>query len=950
MELILLVDDPNITEQPPKLISKAGLEKVESICTRLVNGNTSATNVYIQMRSAWDNARKVIDFISSWSYAQSLNLFLVIPLEHLHPGIIAYIHFKGFANLVITCNNEEEDLAAVNRITGSFSAAHAESKIHISIWPESNQGLYTYRRFIELKSSNINIAEPLFGPAKASNPSLPEDVAAQFKSSSPCCEIAKETIVINSNGELLICPSGVKGIDAVGNLFENSYEQLLMYKGMCAGLAGKTNTCINCDYKGRFQWDNKSGAQVEELINAGKSIGGAAPWNVFKMESIPQCNVQELESSEQDKYLEQFKQRLIKWAEHDAQLPDTGSHLPSVSIETPVFKGAWLIPCIESVLYQTSNRWVYYLLWDGGDALSRRILDIVYELDHPKLKVFFFPNRGIARSRNAISAAAVEDYIIPLDDDDMLGATITEDLSREAILKPWASIIRAKRRYIDENGGLVDMDEWFPFENRNYQHGMVTDLHNHCQPTLLSRKAYAATSGWEGFSDFYYAGEDCDIYLKLEEKGAIELYDKVLYYYRLNSKRTSHLLKPEGAYEMWRRLADKTIDRIGLPLQRVNAQPPFIYEQKPMPAFTKDMIDFVIAFYEADEKELPYAQRRPISGLAPQYFELTGYNSFVQKFPAELVPFSRIELSFSCEQHVEGTLQIQITGSGTGEVVASGKTEWKGKQEISRSISIPIGWVTQPGDQDLSLSLTFIPARHNSATIRALFYELDEPQLFARVFNFEKGYSKRILDRCIQSLKKIGIKEDAIHVIKEKRSSSVNRNSGFSLTKRPLICFIDDDAEITSVASLDTMLAVMAEHNASLIGPRLVTEDQKIFCADPFFNEKQRPVPRGIGESDDGRYQYISEVTWLPSTFLIVKREVMTAVNGFDEMYEGSQMEDVDLCLKARYRDFKCVYAGNTSVLHYNNQRNDRFAENYQRFVQRWGKHKDLFKQINSAN
>jgi hypothetical protein len=37
-------------------------------------------------------------------------------------------------------------------------------------------------------------------------------------------------------------------------------------------------------------------------------------------------------------------------------------------------------------------------------------------------------------------------------------------------------------------------------------------------------------------------------------------------------------------------------------------------------------------------------------------------------------------------------------------------------------------------------------------------------------------------------------------------------------------------------------------------------------------------------------------------------------------------------------------------VLHYNNQRNDRFAENYQRFVQRWGNHKNLFKQINSAN
>jgi glycosyltransferase involved in cell wall biosynthesis len=950
MDLILLVDDQDITENSPKLISKAGLEKIESICTKLVNGNNIAINIYVQMRSARHNAQKAIDDFTSWSYVRSVNMFFVISVEDLYPEIIAYINFRGFRNLVITCDNDEEKLAGAGKMISSFNALYPESKINISIWPESNKKLYTHRRFLELKSLNINIAEPLFGPAKAGRSPLPENIAAQFKSSSPCCEIANKTIVINSKGELMMCPSGVKGMDVGVNLFESSYEQLLMYKGMCAVLAGKTNTCINCDYKGRFQWEKKAGAQVEELINIGKSMGGAAPWNVFKMENIPQCNVQELGISEQEVYLEQFRLRLIKWAAHDAQLPDPESNLPSVSIETPVFKGAWLIPCIESVLYQTSNRWVYYLLWDGGDALSRRILDIVQDLDHPKLKVFFFPNQGIARSRNALSNAAVEDYIIPLDDDDMLGATIVEDLSSEAIIKPWASIIRAKRRYIDENGALVDMDEWFPFEHRNYQHGMVTDLHNHCQPTLFSRKAYAATSGWEGFPDFYYAGEDCDIYLKLEEKGAIELYDKVLYYYRLNSKRTSHLLKPEGAYEMWRRLADKTIDRIGLPLQRVNAQPPFIYEQKPAPVFTKDMIDFVIAFYEADEKELYYAQRRPVSGQTPQYFELTGYNSFVQKFPAELVPFSRIELSFSCEQHVEGALQIQITESDTGEIVATGKAEWKGKQEISKALSIPVGWVAESGGQNLNLSLTFMPARHNSATIKVLFYELNEPILFARIFSFEKGYSKRILNRCIQSLRKIGIKNEAIHVIDEKRSSSVNRNKGFSLTKQPLVCFIDDDAEITSQESLDTMLAVMAEHDAGLIGPRLITEDQKIFCADPFFNEKQRPVPRGIGESDDGRYQYISEVTWLPSTFLIVKREVMIAINGFDEMYEGSQMEDVDLCLKARYRDFKCVYAGNASVLHYNNQRNDRFAENYQRFVQRWGNHKNLFKQINSAN
>ncbi|KAA5533704.1 glycosyltransferase [Taibaiella lutea] len=516
-------------------------------------------------------------------------------------------------------------------------------------------------------------------------------------------------------------------------------------------------------------------------------------------------------------HVEEFRHRLFQWVEEQVQFADTGkSNLPVVSVEIPVFKGDWLIPCIESVLQQTVNRWVLYLVWDEGDALSHHILQIIHQLNHPRLKAFFKKNQGIARSRHFLSSIATEDYIIPLDDDDVLDAAIVEDLTGEAVLKPWASIIRARRRFIDENGGLVDMQDWFPFEHRKYQQGMVTDIYNHCQPTLLSRKAYKETSGWEGFSDFYYAGEDCDIYLKLEEKGAIELYDKVLYYYRLNSKRTSHSLRPEGAYEMWRRLADKSIARMGLPLTRVNIQPPFIYERKSLPVYTKDMIDFVIPFVETDEKE--------------------------------------------------------------------------------------------------------------------------------------SGDCKNALNRCVDSLKRIGISEDAIHVVNKRNSYSANRNYGYSLTKQPLICFMDSKTEIIQEASIEEMLSLMTSHNADLIGPRMITATNNIFSADPYFNESQWPIPRGVHENDDGRYQYACEVTWLPSAFLIVKSEVMKSINGFDETYESSPIEDADFCIKARARNFKCIYAGTTSVRNHNNERNDCLEENFKRFILRWGSRKELFRQIKSES
>jgi tetratricopeptide (TPR) repeat protein len=146
----------------------------------------------------------------------------------------------------------------------------------------------------------------------------------------------------------------------------------------------------------------------------------------------------------------------------------------------------------------------------------------------------------------------------------------------------------------------VPADPWFPFEPRHYQHGMVTDIHNHSQPALISREAYDRTSGWDGFEEFLFAGADCDIFTKVEQVGPIVLLDELLYHYRLSGRRTSLRITDSAAYEMWRRLADGTIARIGLPLERENERPPFRYRRLPRPRPTLQLIDFVVVPAAAD--------------------------------------------------------------------------------------------------------------------------------------------------------------------------------------------------------------------------------------------------------------------------------------------------------------------------------------------------------------
>jgi glycosyltransferase involved in cell wall biosynthesis len=93
-----------------------------------------------------------------------------------------------------------------------------------------------------------------------------------------------------------------------------------------------------------------------------------------------------------------------------------------VSVEIPAFKGEWLQRCIDSVLYQSSPDWRLSLLWDGGDELSRRVLEKLQKRNHPKVTVHFGPNRGIAKSRRFLSEHSQGDYILPVDDDDVLRA------------------------------------------------------------------------------------------------------------------------------------------------------------------------------------------------------------------------------------------------------------------------------------------------------------------------------------------------------------------------------------------------------------------------------------------------------------------------------------------------------------------------------------------------
>ena len=275
----------------------------------------------------------------------------------------------------------------------------------------------------------------------------------------------------------------------------------------------------------------------------------------------------------------------------------------SVSIEVPVFKGAFLRPCVESVLAQTSRDWTLSLSWDGGDRQSLEVLEALQREGHPRIQVYFTENQGIAATRRFLTDRSSGAWVLPLDDDDMLAPHAVARFLQFAAEHPWASLVRARRGLIGPSGATSREGPLFPFSLRNYWRGMVTDPFNQAQPYIIRRSAYRRTQGWRGFADFKGAGEDCDIFLQLEEVAHFELIDEILYYYRVHDTRASVDLKPEAGYEMWRRLIDATLARLGLPLKRSSTMPPFIYEGLPVPQAGVEDVGFVIGGSEGATTE-----------------------------------------------------------------------------------------------------------------------------------------------------------------------------------------------------------------------------------------------------------------------------------------------------------------------------------------------------------
>ncbi len=151
-------------------------------------------------------------------------------------------------------------------------------------------------------------------------------------------------------------------------------------------------------------------------------------------------------------------------------------------------------------------------------------------------------------------------------------------------------------------------------------------------------------------------------------------------------------------------------------------------------------------------------------------------------------------------------------------------------------------------------------------------------------------------------------------------------NRALAAVDHPWAVMLNNDATLTP-DWVERLLAVAArEPRAAILGGKLLFSPLKgifdgrgngkvIQSAGVKFTDSGAAFEIGMGEPDQGQYDRPALVASVPGAALLIKREVFSALGGFDARY-FAYLEDVDLCWRAWLAGYEVHYAPEAVAFH----------------------------------
>lgn len=165
-----------------------------------------------------------------------------------------------------------------------------------------------------------------------------------------------------------------------------------------------------------------------------------------------------------------------------------------------------------------------------------------------------------------------------------------------------------------------------------------------------------------------------------------------------------------------------------------------------------------------------------------------------------------------------------------------------------------------------------------------------------------------------------------ITIIKNKTNGGYAKgyNDALQHVNADVFCLLNSDVEVTK-NWLKPIITLFSENqNASIAQPKICSYKQKdtfeyAGAGGGFIDKYGFPFCRGrifdTLEKDTGQYNNTCRIFWASGACLFVRKDVFTALRGFDEDF-FAHFEEIDLCWRAQQEGFEVWYVGNSTVYH----------------------------------
>jgi GT2 family glycosyltransferase/glycosyltransferase involved in cell wall biosynthesis len=146
-------------------------------------------------------------------------------------------------------------------------------------------------------------------------------------------------------------------------------------------------------------------------------------------------------------------------------------------------------------------------------------------------------------------------------------------------------------------------------------------------------------------------------------------------------------------------------------------------------------------------------------------------------------------------------------------------------------------------------------------------------------------------------------------------------NIGFDRTSGDYILLLNNDCFIAEDFAVALQSHISADPECEVIGSLLTYPDGSIQEFGGLVSDCGQVVQRakGLPRSYLAGHRHSEEVDYTSAACLVISRQAMTCVAGFDLLFEPFYYEDTDLCRRLKHAGFKIVVSPSLSAIHIEN-------------------------------